>query len=48
MKIGIIGAMEIEVAELKRTMQVNRTVKKAQMEFFEGTLEGAPAVVVRS
>ena len=48
MKIGIIGAMEIEVAELKRTMQVNRTVKKAQMEFFDGTLEGAPAVVVRS
>ena len=48
MKIGIIGAMEIEVAELKRTMQVNRTVKKAQMEFFKGTLEGAPAVVVRS
>ena len=48
MKIGIIGAMEIEVAELKRTMQVNRTVKKAQMKFFEGTLEGAPAVVVRS
>lgn len=48
MKIGIIGAMEIEVAELKRTMKVNRTVKKAQMEFFEGTLEGAPAVVVRS
>ncbi|MGN0355679.1 MAG: 5'-methylthioadenosine/adenosylhomocysteine nucleosidase [Muricoprocola sp.] len=48
MKIGIIGAMEIEVAELKKAMQVNRTVKKAQMEFFEGTLEGAPAVVVRS
>lgn len=47
-KVGIIGAMEIEVAALKEAMQIERTVKKAQMTFVEGTLDGCPAVVVRS
>lgn len=47
-KIGIIGAMEVEVAALKDSMQVTRTVKKAQMEFWEGVLEGCEVVVVRS
>ncbi len=47
-KIGIIGAMEVEVASLKEAMQVTRVVNKAQMEFQEGTLEGCEVVVVRS
>ena len=47
-KIGIIGAMEVEVASLKSAMKVSRMLKKAQMEFLEGELEGCQAVVVRS
>lgn len=48
MKIGIIGAMEVEVEILKKSMTLKRTVKKASMEFFEGTIEGTDVVVVRS
>lgn len=48
MKIGIIGAMEVEVEILKKYMSLKRTVKKASMEFFEGTIEGTDVVVVRS
>jgi adenosylhomocysteine nucleosidase len=47
-KTGIIGAMEIEVEQIKKDMQISRTVKRAKMEFVEGTLEGRPVVVVRS
>jgi adenosylhomocysteine nucleosidase len=46
-KIGIIGAMEIEVATLKNLMHVENVVKKADMDFCEGTLEGMPVVVVQ-
>lgn len=46
--VGIIGAMEIEVEQLKKDMVVQRQVKKAGMEFCEGALMGCPAVVVRS
>lgn len=46
-KIGIIGAMDLEVEELKAAMSVARIVKKANMDFFEGTLNGAEAVVVK-
>ncbi len=35
MKIGIIGAMEVEVEALKRNMEITKTVSKASMEFFE-------------
>ena len=48
MIIGIIGAMEDEVAALKEAMEVRRTVGIASMEFVEGTLEGKDVVVVRS
>lgn len=48
MKIGIIGAMEVEVETLKSTMEVKRTLKKASMEFFEGTIGNTDVVVVRS
>lgn len=47
-KTGIIGAMELEVETLKSQMTVSRIVKKAGMEFFEGSLNGAQAVIVRS
>ena len=47
-KIGIIGAMELEVEQLKSKMTVSNIVMKAGMEFYEGTLNGASVVVVRS
>lgn len=47
-KIGIIGAMDLEVEALKTQMTVSRTVAKANMEFLEGTLNGAAVVIVRS
>ncbi|MBE5844322.1 MAG: 5'-methylthioadenosine/adenosylhomocysteine nucleosidase [Butyrivibrio sp.] len=47
-KIGIIGAMEVEVETLKKDMEISRTVKKASMEFCEGKLEGLDVVIVRS
>ena len=46
-KIGIIGAMELEVEQLKKEMAVTAVVKKAGMDFFEGTLSDVPVVVVR-
>ena len=47
-KTGIIGAMELEVDTLKSRMDTKNIVKKAGMEFYEGTLNGADVVVVRS
>jgi adenosylhomocysteine nucleosidase len=46
--IGIIGAMEVEVAILKEKMEDVRIIKKASMDFYEGILAGKKAVVVRS
>lgn len=46
--IGIIGAMEEEVAVLKEKMQIDGVLKRASMEFYKGTLQGKKAVVVRS
>ena len=46
--IGIIGAMEEEVSILKEKMEDVRIIKKASMDFYEGTLAGRKAVVVRS
>ncbi len=48
MKIGIIGAMEVEVESLKAAMTIRNTVNKASMEFFEGTIGTTEVVVVRS
>ena len=48
MKLGIIGAMEKEVALLKDHMEEVHTRIHAGMEFWEGRLEGCPVVVVRS
>ena len=47
MKLGIIGAMDVEVATLKEKMEGATVSVKAGMEFCEGTLEGLPAVVVQ-
>lgn len=46
-KIGIIGAMDLEVDSLKAEMSVSKVEKRAGMEFFEGTLNGASVVIVR-
>ena len=46
--IGIIGAMESEVAELKNLMSETDIREKAGMKFYRGILEGKPAVVVQS
>ena len=46
--IGIIGAMEVEVAILKEKMEDVRIIKKASMDFYEGILEGKKVVVVQS
>ena len=47
-RIGIIGAMDIEIAHLKGEMQISRIVDKAGMEFYTGTLKGVDVVIVRS
>lgn len=46
-KIGIIGAMEVEVETLKSHMQHVKTLKKASMEFWEGDLNGVSVVIVK-
>ena len=45
--IGIIGAMDEEVALLKSEMEITSTQTIAGMEFFQGTLDGKPVVVVQ-
>ena len=47
-KVGIIGAMELEVEVLKERMEIRNRMEKASMEFLEGTLSGTEVVVVRS
>ncbi|MCI9188150.1 MAG: 5'-methylthioadenosine/adenosylhomocysteine nucleosidase [Lachnospiraceae bacterium] len=46
-KIGIIGAMEPEVEELKKEMDLTAVIRKAGMDFHDGTLNGTPVVIVR-
>ena len=47
MKLGIIGAMDVEVALLKEKMEEKSVTAWAGMEFCQGVLEGIPAVVVQ-
>ena len=47
MKLGIIGAMEIEVESLVRKLQDPMITEKAGSAFYEGTLQGMKVVVVR-
>lgn len=46
--LGIIGAMEEEVEQLRSCMEIKRESKKAGMSFFTGTLEGVDVTIVRS
>lgn len=46
--LGIIGAMDTEVAKLKEVMEDVNITKAASMEFYEGRLNGARAVVVKA
>ena len=46
-EIGIIGAMDSEVAALKEAMEIKKTTKIAEMEFCEGTLGDKNVVIVK-
>lgn len=46
MKLGIIGAMTVEIDSLKAQMEGLEKTEKAGMEFCTGTLEGLEVVVV--
>ena len=46
-KIGIIGAMTVEVETLKDQIQDLHVTQKAGMTFYDGMLEGLPTVVVQ-
>lgn len=45
-KLGIIGAMSIEVESLKNSIEDLTTSSQTGMEFYEGTLDGVSCVVV--
>ena len=47
MKVGIIGAMEVEVETLKGELGDLNVVERSGMEFFEGTLAGTNVIVVQ-
>ena len=47
MKVGIIGAMDVEVTALKSSLAVSRILKKAGMEFQEGMLGNTEVVIVK-
>ncbi len=47
MKLGIIGAMDVEVATLKEKMEAVSVQEHAGSAYYEGLLEGCPAVVVQ-
>lgn len=47
MKLGIIGAMAVEIAALKENMENMRETTRAGMVFYEGKLQGVDAVVVQ-
>ena len=46
--VGIIGAMDEEVAILKESMEVQDTMERAGMTFVKGIMSGKEVVVVRS
>lgn len=46
--LGIIGAMDEEVAKLKAEMEEVTVTQKAGMDFYRGFIYGNPVVVVRS
>lgn len=46
--LGIIGAMDEEVAKIKEEMQDVKVITRAAMDFYEGSINGHSVVVVRS
>lgn len=46
--IGIIGAMDEEVAQIVEVMEITDTFERASMVFKKGTLNGKDVVIVRS
>ena len=46
-KIGIIGAMDLEVETLLGVMENKKSIEKARSTFYEGTLEGLDVAVVQ-
>ena len=46
-KLGIIGAMKIEIETLKESLEGMVTSCRTGMEFYEGTLEGTDVVIVQ-
>ncbi|MBQ9837902.1 MAG: 5'-methylthioadenosine/adenosylhomocysteine nucleosidase [Oscillospiraceae bacterium] len=46
-KLGIIGAMDVEIATLKEAMTEKQERRYAGMDFCEGVLQGMPVVVAR-
>ena len=46
--LGIIGAMDVEVKELREMMQDPQAQTVAGMTFYQGTIKGKEVVVVRS
>lgn len=46
-RIGIIGAMEEEVALLKENMDIDEVITVTGMDFYLGSISGKPAVVVQ-
>ena len=46
--LGIIGAMEVEVKELREMMENPQAQAVAGMTFYQGTIKGKEVVVVRS
>ena len=47
MKVGIIGAMEVEVEQLRNDMLEKKETRRAGIDFCEGILCGIPAVIAR-
>ena len=48
MTIGIIGAMDVEIAALRDQMEIRETITAARMTFFCGRLGQTEAVLVKS
>ncbi len=46
--VGIIGAMDQEVAKIRERLEEVSVETRAGMDFYKGTLSGKPVVVVRS
>jgi len=46
-KLGIIGAMDVEIQTLKEAMENLTVTEKAGTEYYEGTLQELPVVLVK-